>query len=67
VDPTKRLSGEEIFEHPWLQHDGEMGPELKQCKEEMTKYNARRRLKKAANSVIAANRFKSILTKLHAS
>ena len=65
VDPVNRLSGEEIFEHPWLLNDGETGPELNQCKEEMTKFNARRKLKKAANSVIAANRFKSILTKLN--
>jgi len=64
TDSQSRLSSEEILDHPWLVSEDTPRKELNQCKEEMSKFNAKRRLKRAANSVIAANRFQSVIKKL---
>jgi serine/threonine protein kinase len=66
VDPAERLCGEDVLAHPWLADtDGTPRKELEHAKEEIGRFNARRKLKKAANSIIAANRFKNIIKKLH--
>ena len=65
VDPKERLGADEIMAHPWMASDETPRKELTMAKEEIVRFNAKRKLKKAANSVIAANRFKNILKILH--
>ena len=64
VDPTKRLTSDNIMTHPWM--FGNLTPSKDLPAEfiqQMKAYNARRKMKRATLMVIAANRFKNILKK----
>lgn len=60
--PGDRMTVDGVMDHPWIQNN--KTDELTSAKEEIAKFNAKRRLKRAANSVIAANRFKNVLKRL---
>lgn len=45
VDPSERLQGDEILEHPWFQGDGTPDIELTDAQAEIKKFNAKRKLK----------------------
>jgi len=64
VDPEARLTPDAILQHPWIV--GNVAPN-KEFSDSYTKnlkeFNARRKLKKAGNMVMAANRFKNIVKK----
>jgi calcium/calmodulin-dependent protein kinase I len=65
VDQKKRWTAEQLLEHPWIK----MGDETLQAKDltgsinVMKKFNARRRLRAAADAVIMANRMSRIMGK----
>jgi hypothetical protein len=61
VDPTKRLTADQILLHPWIVGDSTPRGSLANVTQRMREYNAKRRLKKAGYLIIAANRFKNIL------
>lgn len=50
-----------ILSHPWIAGSGAANIELIDVPSLLKEFNARRRLKKAGNMVMAANRFKNIL------
>jgi len=59
VDPRKRASAEDILSHPWMKEDREMlsRRSLTKQQEELRKYVARMRLKKAIYSILFVNTF----------
>ena len=60
VDPKERLNADQILDHPWIKGDDNPLNELDSAKVKIAEFNARRKLKKATYSIIAANRFKSL-------
>jgi serine/threonine protein kinase len=66
VDQSKRWTAEQLLSHPWIV----MGDETLQAKDlqqsivVLRKFNARRRLKSAADAVILANRMQKLLGKM---
>lgn len=63
VDPKARLNAEQILAHPWIQGESTPRNQLASVPEKMKEYNAKRRFKRAGYLVVAANRFKNILSK----
>lgn len=63
VDANERITIEGILSHPWLTGEDTPRTELPEVQDKIKKYNAARKLRKAANTIMAANRFKKILTK----
>lgn len=61
VDPKERLDADAILAHPWIKGEDTPREELPGFTENLRKFNARRRLRKAGTMVIAANRFKNII------
>ena len=61
VDPKERLDADGILAHPWIKGEDTPREELPGFTENLRKFNARRRLRKAGTMVIAANRFKNII------
>lgn len=65
VDQKKRWTAEQLLQHPWIK----MGDETLQAKDltgsiaVMKKFNAKRRLRAAADAVILANRMNRLLGK----
>jgi serine/threonine protein kinase len=65
VDQTKRWTSEQLLEHPWMK----MGDETLQQKDlqgsiaVLRKFNARRRLRAAADAIILANRMQKLFGK----
>mmetsp|Transcript_11236 Transcript_11236/g.38336 ORF Transcript_11236/g.38336 Transcript_11236/m.38336 type:complete len:261 (+) Transcript_11236:263-1045(+) len=61
VNPAKRLKSEEIVEHPWIssRHSNSSSALLLQ-QEQLKKYVARGRFKRAINTVVATNRIKAL-------
>ena len=55
------MDADAILAHPWVVGEGTPDKEMPQVTEKLKEFNARRKLKKAGNMVIAANRFKNIL------
>ena len=47
--------------HPWIKGEDTPRKELRDFTENMKKFNARRKLRRAGTMVIAANRFKNII------
>lgn len=62
VDTNERLDVEGIMNHPWIVGEDTPRKELQDVQEQIKKYNALRKMKKATYSIMAANRFKNILT-----
>lgn len=64
VDPEARLTPDAILAHPWIVGNGAPNIDFPEVyTDKLKEFNARRRLKKAGNMVMAANRFKNILKK----
>lgn len=62
VDPEARLTPDAILQHPWIVGNGALNIDFPEVfADKLKEFNARRRLKKAGNMVMAANRFKNIL------
>jgi len=54
-----RLDADALLLHPWISSGGTADKNLPEAQAKMKEFNARRRLKRAGNMVIAANRFKN--------
>ena len=61
VNPKKRLTAEQLLAHPWIVGDSTPRKELSTFNDKMKEFNARRKFKRAAYLVMAANRFKNAL------
>ena len=63
VDQESRWTASQLLQHPWiLKEDKELsGQDISSTIKELKRYNARRRLKAAANAVIMANRMQNLL------
>jgi serine/threonine protein kinase len=60
TDPDLRYTPKQVFEHPWMKgHAPDKALDLAQ--EELRKFNAKRRWKSAILTVVATNRFKTML------
>lgn len=62
VDQSKRWTAEQLLGHPWivLNDDSLLNKDLTESITVMKKFNARRRLRAAADAVIMANRMKNM-------
>jgi calcium/calmodulin-dependent protein kinase I len=57
LDPAKRLTIDEAMKHPWISGKEEQSSEnLASAQEQLKKFNAKKKLKNAINSVLAVNR-----------
>jgi serine/threonine protein kinase len=61
VDTSERIDIDGILSHPWICGEDTPRTELIEAQEHLKKFNAQRKLKRAANLIMAANRFKNIL------
>lgn len=63
VDPRKRFTAEQILRHPWMQAEASAIPDvaLGGAIEQLKRFNARRRLKRAMNAVRSVVRTKILL------
>lgn len=61
VDPKDRLNAEQILNHTWMK--SQIDVPMAGTQEKIKEFNARRKLKKGAYMVIAANRFQKLLKK----
>jgi calcium/calmodulin-dependent protein kinase I len=57
VDRTQRLTAQQILEHPWVAQGADRGDNLSKVIEQMSKFNARRKWRKAINATRALKRF----------
>lgn len=66
VDQSKRWSAAQLLQHPWitLGDDKLASKDLSNSITVMKKFNARRRLRSAADAVILANRMKNMMANL---
>mmetsp|Transcript_10010 Transcript_10010/g.29563 ORF Transcript_10010/g.29563 Transcript_10010/m.29563 type:complete len:332 (-) Transcript_10010:498-1493(-) len=60
VDPKKRLSAEQVLAHKWIQGHAPK-TQLNHTLEQMKRFNARRKLKKAALGIVAQNRVQKMM------
>ena len=60
VDPKKRATAKDVLSHSWICGNA---PTTKLDTEQLKKYNATRKLKKAAQKLMALNRLKGALAK----
>eukprot|EP01039_Chlorochromonas_danica_P003257 gene3257-3568_t len=69
VDQSKRWTAEQLLKHPWITMGDESleGKDLTSSITVMRKFNARRRLRAAADAVIMANRMNRLLRGLNGS
>jgi len=58
VSPNKRLTAEQALNHPWITGGANAAPLPDEFKQQLKKWNARRRLKSAINAVRALSKFK---------
>lgn len=61
VDPAQRMTIDEILSYPWIVGDDTPRNELPEVQEKIKKYNAIRKMRKAAAAIMAANRFKKLV------
>ena len=66
VDQSKRWTAAQLLQHPWitLGDDKLANKDLSNSITVMRKFNARRRLRSAADAVIMANRMKNMMISL---
>ena len=56
VDPSKRLTIDEAMKHPWISgKDDQSSENLASAQEQLKKFNAKKKLKNAINSVLAVS------------
>jgi serine/threonine protein kinase len=60
TDPDLRYKPHQVFEHPWMKGHAPDKP-LAAAQEELRKFNAKRRWKSAILTVVAANKFKTMM------
>jgi len=60
LDPKKRLTAVQVAEHPWIKGGGSATP-LGEAQKSMKRYNASRKLKKAALGIMAKKRMEKLL------
>ena len=64
VDPTKRITSEGVFEHPWIKTDSEaLSKHLPHFSDNMKKYNLRRKFKGAVLGIMAKTRLSALFQK----
>ena len=64
VDPADRWTASKLLQHPWIQsiqwnEDCRCEENLEECLAELRRYNARKKLKRVLNAVVAVQRFKT--------
>lgn len=66
VDQSKRWTAAQLLQHPWITLGDEKlaNKDLSNSITVMRKFNARRRLRSAADAVIMANRMKNMMISL---
>lgn len=60
TDPDARYTPQQVFAHPWMSGQAP-DKELSATQEELRKFNAKRRWKSAILTVVATNRFKTMM------
>ena len=63
LDPLKRISADDVLSHPWIK-GGAPDTELGEAKKSLKKYQASRKLKKAALGIIAQNRISAMTAQM---
>jgi len=63
LDPLKRISADDVLSHPWIK-GGAPDTELEGAKASLKKYQASRKLKKAALGIIAQNRISAMAAQM---
>ena len=63
LDPLKRISADDVLSHPWIK-GGAPDTELGEAKKSLKKYQASRKLKKAALGIIAHNRISAMAAQM---
>ena len=61
-NPAYRLDAEQILKHPWIVGEGTEDVSLEEVPKKIKEYNSKRKLKKAVNGIIAAQRLTKILS-----
>lgn len=61
LDPTKRLTIEQVLAHPWMKTDTVATKDITPALTELRGMLQRRRLKRSIGAVIALNKFKSVV------
>lgn len=61
ADPKQRIDADGILNHPWIINQGNPDNNLPDVPAKMKEYNARQKMKKAGNAIIAINRLSKIL------
>ena len=64
VDVNKRLTAKQALDHEWFKAEGLENRDLGSALSELKKWNARRKLKAAVNTVIAINKVKNLIGKI---
>lgn len=60
VDPKHRLDADGIMAHPWIKGEGTPREEMPAVQDQIRRYNAKRRLKKAGTAVIGSIRWRKL-------
>lgn len=60
VDPKERLDADGIMAHPWVKGEGTPREEMPAVQQNIKRYNAKRRLKKAGTAIIGSIRWRKL-------
>ena len=60
VNPQQRMDADGIMSHPWVRGENTPREEMPQVLQNMRRFNARRRLKKAGTAVIGSIRWRKL-------